>query len=116
MILAHINHAHAGAAEQVLPPAVGERYAPLSALETTTSNADKASSDDSMAMPSSEMQRNAVDEIAIEEIPATQVSPSTSLSRAGLSDRFPISLGEPLLGLIITGPFVLIFLRKRLRA
>ena len=117
--LAHAGHAHMEEATQV-EPSTPENQRELSsesaATEEIASPSDKVNSDPTM-MPPLEMHMNSTDRAPVQETQATQEATSSSLaSVARLSDGFFIGLGETLLGIIIAGPFLLMFLKKQLHA
>jgi len=57
------------------------------------------------------------DEVPLQTESVTQESDLASVATPGLlGDSLPIGLGEPLFGLILAGPFLLVFLKKRFRA
>ncbi|MEM9905291.1 MAG: hypothetical protein AAF921_09745 [Cyanobacteria bacterium P01_D01_bin.44] len=113
---AHTNHDHTKRDDQADPAAAGEQptsASDASAIEEPAVSPNKADSD---ALPSSDVQMEAPAETAIQEVPATQASPSTAASQALFLDGFSIGLGESLLGLMIAGPLLLRSLRKWLQS
>ena len=75
-----------------------------------TSKTDSLSSETN-ALPADQQLDN---EMAVQAISATQEPVSTS--RSGLFNGFSIGLGETLLALIVIGPFLLRFWKKRSQA
>lgn len=108
---AHTNHDHTKKAEQTAPAAASEQPPSVSesAIEEPAVNHDKADSD---AVPSSNMPMETPGEIVIQEVPATQTSPSSAASQAAFLGGFSVGLGEAMLGLVIAGPLLLRSLRK----
>ncbi|MEM8809938.1 MAG: hypothetical protein AAGF01_28300 [Cyanobacteria bacterium P01_G01_bin.38] len=103
--VAHTNHDHtkdvesSGDVESSVPAAASDKVE----IEHTTPS-------------SAEVQKHVSEGAAIQEVPVTEMSLPTPVSRVRLSDGVSIGLGEVLLGLIIAGPFLLISLRKRLQS
>ncbi|MEO0536672.1 MAG: hypothetical protein AAF215_22690 [Cyanobacteria bacterium P01_A01_bin.123] len=116
--LAHTGHAHTTGAEPDGPTNATEPSTPT--VESTTDESLAPTSEaheiDVITMPSAEAEETGSNGSTSEVLPMSQESAPTPVSQAGLSDGFSISLGEPLLGLIIAGPFLLNALRRRVQS
>ncbi|MEO0488352.1 MAG: hypothetical protein AAFZ49_02180 [Cyanobacteria bacterium J06659_2] len=108
----HVGHPHRQTTEpesEEAVPAESETVAPAKP-------SNSSSHVDDMAMPSSDMPIDTTPEAApIEAVPAAVEEPAPAPSQAGINAS-GAGLGESLLALIVVGPFLLGYLKKKLQA
>lgn len=108
----HVGHPHRQETEPESEEAVPAESETIDPAEPSNSSSHV----DDMAMPSSDMPIDATPKAApIEAVPAVVEEPAPSPSQAGINTSGG-GLGESLLALIVVGPFLLSYLKKKLQA
>lgn len=104
----------------------GHPHREEAAAAAPTTDEQTASNEDAASVPAAATQTESVNTSAPDKTMETHPSPDEAMSetvtapaavsQARITEGFSLGLGESLLGLIIAGPFLLLTLKKRLKA